>query len=167
MSRLMETDTPRYPECRCRRNLTGSIIGAMAREEPSTTGTRMTVRSKKRTKDLRNPATSAPKPGDYSLGGLKSRAAARAMAEAQKEDEGITVIHQAVYVSPDGTKVDGDRIIVPARSHRRPHFTAEPRRWIRPFGAPLPYCRIAFSIFRASDMIPSLLKVVEHCRGWL
>jgi hypothetical protein len=42
-----------------------------------------------RTDDLPDPATqSAPKPGDYSLGSLKSRAAARAMAEAQKEDVG-------------------------------------------------------------------------------
>jgi hypothetical protein len=47
----------------------------------------------------------------------------------------------------------------------RPHFTPEPHQWIRPFGAPLPYCRIALSILRAVDMIPLLLKVVEHCRG--
>ena len=45
-------------------------------------------------------------------GSLKSRAAARAMAEARKEDGGVTVIHQTVYVSPDGTKENGDRIIV-------------------------------------------------------
>jgi hypothetical protein len=77
------------------------------------------VTNRKRTEDLRNPATqSAPNPGDHPLGSLKSRAAARAMAEARKEDEGVTVIHQTVYVSPDGTEENGDRIIVPARSRR-------------------------------------------------
>jgi hypothetical protein len=40
------------------------------------------------------------------------------MAEAQKEDEGITVI-QVVCVSPDGTEENGDRIIIPVRPHRR------------------------------------------------
>jgi len=62
---------------------------------------------------------SGPKPGDYPLGSLKSRAAARAMAEAQKEDEGVTVIHQTVYVSPDGTEHNGERIRIPATPHRR------------------------------------------------
>jgi hypothetical protein len=81
--------------------------------------TKMTVTKRKRTEDLRNPATSAPKPGDYSLGSLKSRAAARAMAEAQKEDEGVTVIHQIACVSPNGTRVNGEQIRIPARSHRR------------------------------------------------
>jgi len=38
----------------------------------------------KQTEDVRNPATSAPKPGDYSLGSLKSRAAARAVIEERK-----------------------------------------------------------------------------------
>ena len=41
------------------------------------------------------------------------------MAEAQKGDEGVPVIHQIFYVSPDGTRVNGDRIIIPARPHRR------------------------------------------------
>ena len=57
----------------------------------------MTVTNKKRTEDLHDSATqTVPNPGDYPLRSLKSRAAARAMAEAQKEDGGVTVIHHLI-----------------------------------------------------------------------
>jgi hypothetical protein len=41
----------------------------------------------------------------------------------------------------------------------RPHFTPEPHRWIRPFGAPLPYC---------SGTIPAdfLPKRCYHAPAW-
>ena len=41
----------------------------------------------------------APRPGDYPLGSLESRAAARAMIDSNKQEE--TVI-QIVYVDTDG-----------------------------------------------------------------
>ena len=44
----------------------------------------MTVTNKKRTEALRNLATSAPKAGDFPLGSLESRAAARAVIEERK-----------------------------------------------------------------------------------
>ena len=59
---------------------------------------------------------SEAKPADYPLGSLESRAAARAMVDSQKVEE--TVI-QIVYVSPDGTRVNGEQIRIPAIPHRR------------------------------------------------
>lgn len=59
---------------------------------------------------------SAPKPGDYPLGSLESRAAARAIVDSKKREE--TVI-QVVFVSPDGTRENGPLLRVPARPHRR------------------------------------------------
>jgi hypothetical protein len=38
--------------------------------------------------------------------------------------------------------IKGDMSTEKSGPRLRPHFTPEPRRWIRPFGAPLPYCRI-------------------------
>ena len=74
----------------------------------------MTVTNKKRTEDLRNPATqSVPNPGDYPLKSPKSRAAARAMAEAQKDDGYITVIHQLDLSGPDGAETDGSQSVAP------------------------------------------------------
>ena len=52
----------------------------------------------------------APRPGDYSLGSLESRAAARALIQGR--DKGGTVI-QVVFVSSDGTRTDGPRIRTP------------------------------------------------------
>ena len=59
----------------------------------------------KQTEDVRNPATSAPKPGDYSLGSLKSRAAARAVIEERKVravHDGLLTGIQIVEVSAEG-----------------------------------------------------------------
>ncbi len=78
--------------------------------ELSTTGTRMTVTNNKRTEDVRNLATQfAPRPGDYELGSVQSRAAARAMLDTKREDEENRVI-QIVFVSPDGTERLGPRL---------------------------------------------------------
>jgi hypothetical protein len=53
---------------------------------------------------------SAPKPGDYPLGSLESRAVARALV--QNRDKEGTVI-QIVYVSPDGKKENGPKLKIP------------------------------------------------------
>ena len=67
--------------------------------------------NKKRTEDLHNSATqTVPNPGDYPLKSPKSRAAARAMAEAQK-DEGVTIIHQLDLSGPDSTETDGPKSV--------------------------------------------------------
>jgi hypothetical protein len=47
------------------------------------------------------------RPGDFSLGSLESRAAARAILDERGEAE--TVI-QIVFVSPDGDKTDGPKL---------------------------------------------------------
>ena len=59
---------------------------------------------------------SEPKPGDYPLGSLESRAAARAIVESKEEQE--TVI-QIVFVSPDGTRENGPQYRIPASPHRQ------------------------------------------------
>jgi hypothetical protein len=52
-------------------------------------------------------AKSKPRPGDYPLGCLESRAAARAIL--QDKDKGKVVI-QLVFVSPDGKREPGPQI---------------------------------------------------------
>ena len=37
--------------------------------------------------------------------------------------------------------IKGDMSTETSAPQLRPHFAPEPRRWIRPFGAPLPYCK--------------------------
>ena len=62
----------------------------------------------KQTEDVRNPATSAPKPGDYSLGSLKSRAAARAVIEERKVravHDGLLTEIRVVEVSAEGRRL--------------------------------------------------------------
>lgn len=59
-----------------------------------------------------NPDKSTPKPGDYSIGSLRSRAAARAMIGTMKEDRTLRGI-QIINVSPDGTRTEGERIEIP------------------------------------------------------
>jgi len=48
----------------------------------------------------------------------------RAMAEEQKEGEGVTIIHQLDFDWPDGTETDGPQFIAPPvkrmRDNRRP-----------------------------------------------
>ena len=69
----------------------------------------------KQTEDVRNPATSAPKPGDYSLGSLKSRAAARAVIEERKAHavpDGLLTGIQIVEVSAEGRRL-GEFIRIP------------------------------------------------------
>jgi hypothetical protein len=51
-----------------------------------------------------------PKPGDFPIGSVQSRAAARAIVDATKKEE--TVI-QIVYVSPSGERVNGPLIKIP------------------------------------------------------
>jgi len=63
--------------------------------------------------DLPQAATnSTPKPGNYLLGSLESRAAARAMISAAEEDERVIEI-QCVLVRPDGTRTEGPVIKIP------------------------------------------------------
>ena len=50
---------------------------------------------------------STPKPGDYPIGSVQSRAAARALVQERDKDE---LVIQIVYVSPDGTKKNGPLI---------------------------------------------------------
>jgi|WetSurMetagenome_2_1015567.scaffolds.fasta_scaffold242616_1 hypothetical protein len=61
---------------------------------------------------LREAATkSAPKPGDYPIGSLQSRAAARAFMGRRRSQE--TAI-QVIYVSPDGARKNGPLFRFPA-----------------------------------------------------
>ena len=50
---------------------------------------------------------SAPKPGDYPIGSVQSRAAARVLIQKRDKEE---VFIQIAYVSPDGTKKNGSLI---------------------------------------------------------
>ncbi len=59
---------------------------------------------------------SEAKPGDYRLGSFESRAAARAMVDSEKVEE---MVIQVVFVSPDGTRVNGEQIRIPTSSHRQ------------------------------------------------
>ncbi len=59
---------------------------------------------------------SEPKPGDYPLGSLESRAAARALVDSEKEEE---MVIQIVFVSPDGTTENGPIYRVPANPRRQ------------------------------------------------
>ncbi len=63
-----------------------------------------------------------PKPGDYELGSVQSRAAARALMQDKQNNDDDTI--QIVYVSPDGTKENGPLL-------RRPPTvgTAAVRNW--------------------------------------
>jgi hypothetical protein len=54
-----------------------------------------------------NASKSACRPGDYGLGSLESRAAARALV--QDRDKGETEI-QIIFVSPDGKKEIGPKL---------------------------------------------------------
>jgi len=106
MSRLMETEDPKDQALHRQKNPIWLSIGAMARGELSTT-----VTNKKRTQALHNcPTRTVPDPGDYPLKSPKSRAAARAMAEAQK-DEGVTIIHQLDPSGPDSTETDDPKSV--------------------------------------------------------
>ena len=40
----------------------------------------------------------------------------------------------------------------------RPHFIPEPHRWIRPFGAPLPYCSNAYRNEQTPQFVRELMK---------
>lgn len=63
-----------------------------------------------RTEPFRETATeSAPRPGDYPIGSLQSRAAARALMQKKEKNEEEQFI-QIIYVSPDGTQHDGPRL---------------------------------------------------------
>ncbi len=67
--------------------------------------------SVKQPKGHSDPATqSAPRPGDYPLGSLESRAAARIMIDTKKREGDVI---QVVFVSPDGRRADGPRIELP------------------------------------------------------
>ncbi len=57
------------------------------------------------------------RPGDYPLGSLQSRAAARVIVDSSRREE--TVI-QVVFVSPDGTTENGPVYTVPASSRQLP-----------------------------------------------
>ncbi len=64
---------------------------------------------RKATEPLTETATkSTPKPGEYPIGSVQSRAAARALMQ-EKENKKEQFI-QIVYVSPDGTRENGPRI---------------------------------------------------------
>lgn len=61
--------------------------------------------SKKQANTLSNVATkNSPNPGDYPIGSLQSRAAARVLLRNKKRTE---IAIQIVYVSPDGTRKNG------------------------------------------------------------
>lgn len=49
------------------------------------------------------------KPGDFPLGSVESRAAARALAERKRKTKRIIQIR---FVSPDGTATDGPRVVL-------------------------------------------------------
>ncbi len=73
--------------------------------------TKWSANKRKQPENLLDPATdSAPKPGDYPLGSLQSRAAARAVVDSMAEEE---LVIQIVFVGPDGTKENGPRFIIP------------------------------------------------------
>jgi hypothetical protein len=55
---------------------------------------------------------STHKPGDFPLGSIQSRAAARAMIEAGTDDGMLRSI-QIIYVDSDGTRTEGPRIEIP------------------------------------------------------
>jgi len=59
---------------------------------------------------------SEPKPGDYPLGSLESRAAARAIVDSQKVEE---MVIQVIFVSPDGTRENGPQYRIPASPPRQ------------------------------------------------
>jgi hypothetical protein len=66
---------------------------------------------RKRTVPLQETATkSAPKPADFPIGSMQSRAAARVLLQDREKME--TVI-QIVYVSPDGTRKNGQILRFP------------------------------------------------------
>ena len=49
----------------------------------------------------------------------------------------------------------------------RPHFTPEPHRWIRPFGAPLPYCNRSTLLTKLPGLERidlQLLKMIDDAR---
>ena len=61
--------------------------------------------NRKQSEEIYKPSTeSIIKPGDYPLGSLESRAAARSLAKERTEKE---LVIQIVYVSPDGTEKNG------------------------------------------------------------
>ncbi len=71
--------------------------------------TNLNRNSRKRTDDLPDPATkSVPKPGDFPLGSLESRAATRAMINEEKRDEtgnGLLTAIQVIEVSAEGRRL--------------------------------------------------------------
>ena len=76
----------------------------------------MTVTNKERTEDLRNLATqSVPDPGDYPLGSLESRAAARAVIEERKVravHDGLLTEIRVINFSAEGRRL-GEVIRIP------------------------------------------------------
>ena len=68
---------------------------------------------RKRPDSLTEAATeSTPRPGDYPIRSVQSRAAARALMRRRKSEDEMAI--QMVYVSPDGTRKDGPLIRFPA-----------------------------------------------------
>jgi hypothetical protein len=59
---------------------------------------------------------STAKPGNYPVGSLESRAAARALVDSEKEEE---MVIQIVFGSPDRTTENGPVYRIPAISHRQ------------------------------------------------
>jgi hypothetical protein len=72
--------------------------------------------NKKKQKSSTPKTATDPHPGDYDLGSLKSRAAARALAERMEKDE---ILIQIEYVAPDGTRTNGPLLRYP-RIHLSP-----------------------------------------------
>jgi hypothetical protein len=68
---------------------------------------------RKGTDPLTETATkSAPNPGNYPIGSVQSRAAARVLTQGKKKEEEFI---RVVYVSPDGTKKNGHVIRIGGR----------------------------------------------------
>jgi hypothetical protein len=61
---------------------------------------------------LNDPARNyRPKPGDFSLGSLQSRAAARALIQDKKKEDFII---QLIEIGPNGERILGKQIRIPA-----------------------------------------------------
>ena len=67
--------------------------------------------------------------------------------------------------APPQILIKGDMSTEKSGPRLRPHFTPEPRRWIRPFGAPIPYCSrwrdgTSHVIFEPLELVEQLAALV-------
>jgi len=62
--------------------------------------------TKRKRRDRPSQTATDPHPGDYEIGSLESRAAARAVIEGQRKEK---LVIEVTFVSPDGKKRKGPR----------------------------------------------------------